>query len=161
MPNFAWSHSAYSTVLVKSRDIKSNVHVAWCGRESTVRPGQWLDVVTCAQETLSRWMCARCTTTTRSCDTRSPCWDTVSMATCWLTARGRGGWDQPDTTSRVYLHHVFRWWMRTMCDVYSISDQTNLERATAFSLTDRGDTDTPLPTREVKGRHGWKNICPD
>lgn len=54
-----------------------------------------------AQETLSRWTCARCTTTTPSCDTRSPCWATVSTATCWATARGRGGWDRPDTTSRV------------------------------------------------------------
>lgn len=44
------------------------------------------------QGTLSQWTCVPFTTTTASSGTPCHCWDTVSTATCWGTARGTGGW---------------------------------------------------------------------
>lgn len=55
------------------------------------------------QGTRSQWTCLRSTTatTTPSPGTRRRCWDTVSTATCWRTARGTGVWARLGTTWQV------------------------------------------------------------
>lgn len=50
----------------------------------------------------SRWTCVQSTTTTSFSGSPSRCSATVSMAMCWQTARGRGGWVRRDMTCQVW-----------------------------------------------------------
>jgi len=61
----------------------------------------WLFVGVSSQGTASQWTCVQSTTMTSSSDTPSRCF-TVSMGTCWQTARGRDGWVLLDMTCRVW-----------------------------------------------------------